>query len=202
MLGRISLIGSVGLLAVNAGLLAQEAPVEGPTLAPPRCEYGSPHPDAPEELSQFDFLIGDFTITAHAWRGDRWSPPRPGVPARWNGYYGLGGRTIVDDWYDRDPGMQPDTTGGTNIRLWDAEDGEWDMMWIHTNSKQVQDLRAKLIDGKLTMWRIYPSDREMNAYFERTGPNSWHRISLTKNEAGEWVPQFKLAATRIPCPED
>ena len=40
--------------------------------------------------------------------------------------------------------------------MWDAEDGEWDMMWVHSAGRQVQDLRAKVIDGKVTMWQVYP----------------------------------------------
>ena len=186
-------------LGLPAVALAQA--VDTPTLAPPTCDYGQPNPLAPPELAQFDFLIGDFTVSAHAWQNGQWSPPRPGIPARWNGRYGLGGFSIVDDWYDRDPGMQPDTGRGTNLRMWDSEAGEWDMAWIHTVGKQAQDLRAKIKDGKLTMWQIYPERPGFRAYFERTSPDSWHRISLVPDEEGKWTPQFKLTATRIPCPD-
>lgn len=189
---------AVAALIVGSSLAAQDEPA----VAPPSCDYGSPHPDAPDELRQFDFLIGDFAITAHAWRGGAWTPPRPGPAPRWNGYYTLGGMAIADEWYDPDPGLDPNSGRGINIRMWDAEDGEWDMMWIATGGRQVQDLRAKMIDGRLTMWQVYPERPNFRAYFERTGPDSWHRISLTPDEDGNWVPQFKLSATRIPCPAD
>ena len=192
----LRLIAIVTALGCAATLSAQEEP----QLAPPSCDYGEANPLAPPELAQFDFLIGDFTISAHAWQNGAWSPPRPGIPARWNGRYGLGGFSIVDDWYGRDPGMQPDTPRGTNLRIWDAEAGEWDMAWIHSGTNQVQDLRAKMEDGKLTMWNVYPESIKSRAYFERTGPDSWHRISLIPDGEGGWSPQFKLAATRIPCP--
>lgn len=76
------------------------------------------------------------------------------------------------------------------------------MMWIATGGRQVQDLRAKVIDGKLTMWQVYPERPNFRAYFERTGPDSWHRIHLEPDENGNWVNKYKLAATRIPCPAD
>ncbi|WP_370179960.1 hypothetical protein [Alteriqipengyuania sp.] len=185
----------LALLAIASPVAAQEA-----DIAPPGCDYGSPHPDAPEELAQFDFLIGDYAITAHAWRNGAWTPPRPGPAPRWNGRYILGGMAIADEWYDPDPGLDPDGGRGVNIRMWDPEDGEWDMMWIATGGRQVQDLRAGMVDGKLTMRQVYPERANFRATFERLGPDSWQRITYAKDEAGEWQPTFKLVATRIPCP--
>ena len=195
---KLTLVAAFSLCATMPAS-AQQAEAE---LAPPRCDYGTPHPNAPEELAQFDFLIGDYTITSHAWSGGAWTPPRPGPRARWNGYYVLGGMAIADEWYDPDPGHDADTPRGINMRMWDAESGEWDMMWVHSSARQVQDLRAKMIDGKLTMWQEYPDRPNFRAYFERLGPDSWHRITLAKDEAGEWQPTFKLVATRIECPSD
>jgi len=194
--------GAAAMLIGGVTIASAASAQEGASIAAPTCDYGEASPLVAAELAQFDFLIGDFTISAHAWQNGAWSPPRPGIPSRWNGRYGLGGFSIIDDWYGRDPGMQPDTPRGTNIRMWDADAGEWDMAWIHTGTNQVQDLRAKMEGGKLTMWQAYPERPGFRAYFERTGPDSWHRISLIPDEKGGWTPQFKLAAVRIPCPED
>jgi len=199
-----SLITAAVALAMPAAALAEAH--EEPSVAPPTCDYGAPHPQAPEALAQFDFLIGDYAITAHAWRegpnGWAWTPPRPGPAPRWNGRYILGGMAIEDEWFDPDPGLDPASPRGVNIRMWDAEDGEWDMTWIHTSGRQVQDLRAKVIDGTLTMWQVYPDRPGFKATFERLDPDSWHRITYAPDDAGEWQPTFKLVATRIPCPED
>ena len=196
----IARIGTASLIATASLAIgiahAQEA---DPPLQPPSCDYGAPHADAPEELAQFDFLIGDYTIAAHQWKDEAWSPPAPIPPARWNGRYIMGGMMIEDEWYGIDPGIAHDAPRGVNVRMWDAEDQEWDMMWVHTMGRKVQDLRAKFIDGKLTMWQVYPEREDFKAYFERTGPDTWHRIHLKKDEAGEWQPLYKLAATRIPC---
>jgi len=109
---------------------------------------------------------------------------------------------IADEWYDPDPGLQPDSARGINIRMWDSKDGEWNMMWVASNTGQVQDLRAKMIDGRLTVWQEYPERPDFRAVFERLGPDSWHRITYAKDEEGAWQPTFKLTATRIPCPKN
>lgn len=190
-------IGAVALVVTPASVVAQEAE----QIAPPTCDYGVPHPDAPPELMQFDFLIGDYTITAHRWQNGAWSPPRPGPAPRWNGYYVLGGMAIADEWFDPDPGLDINANRGINIRMWDAKDNEWDMMWVHSGGRQVQDLRAKVIDGKLTMWQVYPERAGFRAEFERLGPDNWQRVTYAPNSAGEWEPTFKLVASRIACPE-
>lgn len=175
-------------------LAAQEA-----ELAPPICDYGEAHADAPDELAQFDFLIGDFTVTAHAWQDGAWTPPAPDFRARWNGYYTLGGMAIADEWFWEDPAINPATERGINVRMWDSEQGEWDMMWVASTQRQVQDLRAGVIDGVLTMWQVYPERPDFRATFHREGPDSWHRISYEPDGEGGWTPQFKLVAQRIAC---
>ena len=188
--------------AIAWALVLAAAPVAAQTgeTAPPGCDYGVPHPDAPAEMAQFDFLIGDYAIDAHVWQDTGWSPPRPGPKARWNGRYVLNGMAIEDEWFNTDPGSDPATGRGINVRMWDPEEGEWDMMWFDTTSRQVQDLRAGIVDGKLTMWQVYPENRNFKAVFERLGPDSWHRIQYAQGEEGDWQPTYKLVATRIPCP--
>ncbi|MEL7030918.1 MAG: hypothetical protein AAGK80_01490 [Pseudomonadota bacterium] len=166
---------------------------------PPRCDYGAPHPDAPDALEQFAFLIGDFEITSHIMTPTGWSPPRPGPRARWNGWYSMGGMMITDEWYDPDPGLQPESPRGVNVRMYDEASAEWKMMWVSTTGAQVQDLRAGMRDGKLTMWQIYPTEIELVADFTVEDADHWHRISYVKDDAGEWIPQYKLAARRIAC---
>jgi hypothetical protein len=85
--------------------------------------------------------------------------------------------------------------------MYDPEAEEWDMMWIATGGRQVQDLRAKLIDGVLTMWQVYPERADFKATFHVEDESRWSRITYAKDEAGEWLKTFKLSATRIPCAE-
>lgn len=68
-------------------------------IAPPSCDYGTIHPDAPPEAAQFDFLIGDYPIAVERWAEGAWQPIPPGTygPARWNGRWALGGMAIADE---------------------------------------------------------------------------------------------------------
>lgn len=163
------------------------------------CDVGEVHPDAPEETRQFDFLIGRHEMSLHAWTGNGWSPPRP-VGARWNGWYGLDGRAIYDEWFD------PDTTGGrepvngVNVRVFDPAENLWKMMWIAEPALQVQDLRAEMRDGTLTMWQVYPERPNWKAEFEILDEDRWARVAYVRDdETEEWTPQFRLVATRVPC---
>lgn len=183
-----------------AVLLFLSANAHGLETAPPTCEYGVPDPNAAPELAQFEFLIGDYSISLHAWTGEAWTPPKPGVTARWNGRYVLGGMAIMDEWYNPDPAQDPDAPRGVNIRMYDPEAGEWDMMWLASGSHTVQDLRARMENGRLIMWQVYPERPDFRAEFEITDADHWARISYTKDDNSEWVKQYKLAATRLPCP--
>ena len=179
------LAGLVGLLACPGMLAAQES----------TCDVGSLSDSAPAETQQFSFLLGDHEVTLHAWTGSGWTPPRP-VNARWRGWYGLSGTAIYDEWEDPDP-----NTGGlgVNVRMYDDAEGVWKMMWIATTGLQVQDLRAEVRDGVLTMWQVYPERPGWKAEFEILGDDQWARVSYQQDEAGDWQPQFRLVATRQPC---
>jgi hypothetical protein len=199
MLARTSSQAAIVGLALLQFWSAPIGAQSRPDLAPPRCDYGEPHPNAPPELAQFAFLVGDFEITLHAWRNGAWTPPRPGPGARWNGWYGLGGMAIYDEWYDPDPGIDRAAPRGVNVRMYDPEAEEWQMMWIATGGLQVQDLRAEMRDGKLTMWQVYPDRPDFRADFTVEDTDHWYRTSYVPGDNGEWQPQFKLAASRIPC---
>ncbi|MEQ8861149.1 MAG: hypothetical protein RIC56_21085 [Pseudomonadales bacterium] len=187
--------GLTVVLAVAAG--ARAFAVE-PT-APVVCDFGAPDPAAPVELNQFGFLIGNYRIHLHAWQGDGWSPPSPGVTARWNGRYGLRGMAIYDEWFNPDPAQDPGGNRGVNVRLYDPQEQLWKMMWIATSGKVVQDLRARMEDGTLTMWQVAPERPDFKAVFNIHDADHWDRVSFTHDASGDWVPQYKLAATRIPC---
>ncbi|NQY15221.1 MAG: hypothetical protein HRT81_15380, partial [Henriciella sp.] len=92
-----------------------------------------------------------------------------------------------------------DAPRGVNVRLYDAASEEWKMMWVATGAARVQALRAKIVDGKLTMWQVSPAQIDLVADFTREDGDHWHRISSVKDADGNWVPQFKLSASRIPC---
>ena len=159
------------------------------------CDVGKIAQDAPQATHEFDFLLGNHEVTLHAWTGTTWTPPRP-INAQWNGRYGLNGYAIYDEWTDPDPAR---ASQGVNVRVFDADEGLWKMMWISTASMQVQDLRAKIIDGVLTMWQTYPVREGWKAEFKQLSEQRWQRIDYQQNEQGVWQPGFKLIATKRSC---
>lgn len=181
------------LLFAAAGSPADEK------TAPPGCRYGAPDPAAPPELSQFAFLVGDFQVHLHAWKEDHWGPAVPGVTARWNGRYGLGGMDIEDEWFNPDLAQDRSGNRGVNVRIYDPDDKVWKIMWIATAGKTVTDLRARVEDGVLTLWQVSPERPDFKAIFQVDDADHWARISYTHDDKGNWVRQYKLAATRISC---
>ncbi|MEM8635167.1 MAG: hypothetical protein AAGF33_09350 [Pseudomonadota bacterium] len=191
------------IVAASAVTLSMGASGFAQPIAEPSCEYGTVHKNAPAEIDQFGFMIGNYTVSMHRWLGEDWSPAMPGTSARWNGYYGLGGMAIVDEWYNPDPAQDPDAFRGINVRMYDTDAAEWDMMWLDTGGKQVADLRAKMIDGVLTMWQITPERPGFRAEFYVEDEDNWSRITYSRNEEdADWQPTFKLNATRIGCNAD
>ncbi len=143
---------------------------------------------------QFDFLVGQHEVTLHAWLGDTWSPARP-INARWNGWRGLQGRAIYDEWFDPDPGRN---SMGVNVRLYDADENIWKMMWISTADHEVKELRAQMRDEVLTMWQVHPPREGWKAEFKQLDEARWAREDFSLS-AGLWRPGFRLVATRIDC---
>ena len=95
-----------------------------PTLAVAAVARSEPHPNAPPETAQFDFLIGEWKCQT------RWMQPdgtlADGPSATWSGRYVLDGWAIQDDWVS----PQPDGSlfRGFNIRSFNAQTGQWDTL--------------------------------------------------------------------------
>ena len=194
-------LGLIAIVCVQSPLYAQGV---DDNLAPPRCDYGDPHPDYAEGLAPFSFLIGDYVVTGHIWLAEqqRWSPPQPGVYSRWVGYYGLNGMAIYDEWFNQDLALDPNSSGGINVRTFDADANVFNMMWIATRAQQVSELAAQFEEGVLTMRQVYPERDDFYAEFFVEDDDNWHRIDYRPDEqTGVWVKNVRLNATRIPCPD-
>ncbi len=73
-------------------------------------------------------------------------------------------------------------------------------MWISLPERQVQDLRAEVQGGTLTLWQVYPERPGWKAEFEIVDADHWARVSyVTDRDSDQWTPQYRLAATRVPC---
>lgn len=81
----------------------------------PAHPFGRPHPNAPPELQQFAFMLGEFDCVDSLRRPDgSWHQ----TAAIWNAHYFLNGHGIQDVYWN-------DTFATSNIRLFDVSRGKW-----------------------------------------------------------------------------
>jgi len=169
-----------------------------PAFAQGACDFGAPHPDAPAELQQFAFLIGNHRIEARVWQGEDFS--QGSLPANWNGRWGLDGWAIIDEWFGTQTNPDVDINRGVNVRLIDPETQRWSMVWQATNGASSILEAEQGEDGVLRMWQILPEPaQERFIYFEIYDDSHWARIDGTISENGERTPQYRLDAYEMPC---
>lgn len=193
---------AISLLAAAMLAAGAEAQVTGEGTV--RCgDYGAPHPDMPEEFAQFAFIIGDFDVGYRTWDAEAGDWAEPQFYARWNGYYGLNGRAIIDEWFDAGYGYREGAGAGINIRLYDPDAGRWETAWHYTANHEVRELHQQVReDGRLWLWQVYPEAPERHVWFEVYEDGEWARISQTRNEEGDWVNAVMLHAIPADCGND
>ncbi|WP_420433834.1 hypothetical protein [Hyphobacterium sp.] len=192
----LSMLAALGLAATAHAQVTGE----GTT----RCgDYGAPHPDAPEAFAQFAFIIGDFDVGYRTWDAEAEAWAEPQFQARWNGYYGLNGRAIIDEWFDPGYGYREQSGTGINIRLYDADEGRWETAWHYTANFEVRELHQEMReDGRLWLWQVYPEASERRVWFETLDNGEWARFEQQQNEAGDWVNAVMLHAVPADCATD
>jgi len=107
------------LAAVATGLIVVATPAHGqqvdqyePSDTHP---FGRAHPDAPPELSQFEFMIGLFDCVDEIRQPDG---SRVSFPATWGAHYFLNGRGVQDEYFSPQ-------FATSNIRIFDPDEGVW-----------------------------------------------------------------------------
>jgi hypothetical protein len=188
-------------IGLAAGVLSSAlVAAASPAIAHDACDFGSPHPSMPEEFGQYQFIIGDFEVRIRVWTGEAWSEGYQ--RARWTGRYILGGRAVMEEWFPKDPEDDPNGPGGVNVRMYDAEEGLWKLMWMRNDQLTPTILRSQVKeDGNMHLWRVHPTPEDRQVHFESFDEDNWARFDHVKNEAGEWTPKYKLEAHRLPCGE-
>ena len=165
------------------------------------CVPGQPHPDAPPELTQFNFLIGRFDIQGRQWTDDGWSPP--GSQSYWEGEYILGGFAIADYYYNQPPEANT-AARGINVRMYDPASRIWTMSWIHTsNPTSVRLLEAEERDGMMWMYQMVDPETRLatrKVSFHIVDEDNWYRVDEFSDDGGQtWYKTLKLEAKRRSC---
>lgn len=166
-------------------------------------DIGTRAPEAPEQLDEFEFLIGCFRIDAQRYHAEQ-GEFGPTVSTYWNGRWALNGWAVYDEWFNvQIPGQPTDLGRGANLRVVDPETGIWTMVWVHTRGNPGQDLRAQMRDGDMVMWQVHPRrDQDWKAVFEITDADHWVRTEYVRPyETDAWTPTGRLNATQVDCSE-
>lgn len=105
----------------------------------------SPHPDAPVELQQFSFIIGN-------WECDGKSKQQDGSytewQATWKGYYNLDGFQIADDFIMTDADGKY-TFFGTTYRGYNLAEKKWDIKWYNALQTKWIDIEGEFKNGEM-----------------------------------------------------
>lgn len=108
----------LALVLVLAVPLAAAADLDTGRLA-------APHPDAPPEMAQFAFLVGEWDCKLTSLNGQG---QRVESTGRWVGYYTLGGYAFQDDWY------AASGSRGTTWRSYHPFKKKWVNTWLMANT--------------------------------------------------------------------
>lgn len=182
-----TLLIGVGVVLVSPAVLAADG-----------CNPGAPAESVAAEMAPWDFLIGHHQVDVRLWQDGTWTDPV--ATAEWNGWWGLEGHAIIDEWFGpaNAEGLR---NRGVNVRVWDEDAGRWRMTWQATRGAEAAIYESEVRDdGFMHMWQVSPPEEaETDAWFEITGDDTWIRVQKTRDETGAWINQFRLDAMRVPC---
>ncbi len=106
-------------------------------------QHGQPNPNAPSELSRFDFLIGRWRGEAKLKRDDgTWES----LTATWQGHYILDGYAIADEFRMTTPAGEL-LVMGINLRAYDPKKNAWNMKWLNALAGTWVDLGSEELGG-------------------------------------------------------
>lgn len=106
-------------------------------------EYGTPNPNAPQELSQFAFLIGRWRCESRVKNPDGSFEK---YPATWIGRYILDGYVIADEFRQFGPDGKLAQLG-QNYRSFSSEKKAWVMKWHDARASTWLDLGPRDLGG-------------------------------------------------------
>ncbi len=147
---------ALGLVALAGPALAGETPL-----------VSGANESAPEGLRQYGQFVGEWRC-APGFRDaeDNWQTPaaRP----TWVWHWVLNGAAIQDVWIPDPDHAPPGAAMGTNLRVYDAENDRWDMVWTTETLGGFQHFSATEEAGDIVMHGDIPA-----------GPRPAHRARIT-----------------------
>jgi len=192
-MGRASTLSLLSILAAFAitgvNVAAQDAPI---IYQPdPDSPIGVRNPKGPEELSQFDFVIGDWDVEI------TFFPPQGEAVtynARWHNHWIIDGFVVMQEW------RGPYATGA-EFRAWDAQAKRWSGRNIYAG-KEWHQTHADYVDGKMIVYIEDASDKSgsfinRETYFDIEADSFKMKSDRSYDEGESWEKgRYEMVATR------
>ncbi len=179
----------------------QAVPKEDRPMSPHEQEYGRRNPNAPTELAQFAFLIGQWRCEAKLKREDGiWER----LQATWVGRYILDGYAIAEEFRMTSPSGEL-LVLGTNLRSYDPKKKRWNLRWLDALTGTWVDLAPEELGGVMIDEKsITYSFREpvaphafTRATYEKLSENHFTWRGERSNDGKAWEEFLVIEAYRV-----
>lgn len=184
----------IRVLAAVAALISTSGFAETPPIQyqpDPDSPIGVRNPNAPAELQQLDFLIGDWkvAVTLHRPNGDF------SYEARWHNIWIVNGFAIMQEW--RDP-----YSTGAELRTFNSKTGRWEGRNFYAGWETWTESEGAYADGEFVIntKTAGPDGPKLGRerYFD-IQPNSFRMVATHSIDGGEtWsAPAYEMVCTRL-----
>ncbi|MBR9814475.1 hypothetical protein GYB61_11540 [bacterium] len=109
----------------------------------------APAKTASTELMQFGRFVGQWSCTVQQRQADGSWQTQAGE-AQWRWTYTLGGHAVQDYWQPADATANP-TGLGTNLRTWDRDTQQWDVVWATATQQGLETLGGRVAGPNMVL---------------------------------------------------
>jgi hypothetical protein len=194
MLTRNLLAGPFLLTTVVAALLSTSSLAQTPAglIRPdPDSPIGTRNTNAPAELQQLEFLIGDWSVALvlHGPEGDR------SYEARWHNIWIVNGFAIMQEWRDAH-------STGAEFRTYNPRTGRWEGRNYYAGEPTWTVSEGAFTDGEFIVETRSGRPGDLTVGRERyfdIQPNSFRMVATRSLDGGlTWsAPTYEMVCTRL-----
>lgn len=148
------------------------------------------------ENTLFNQLIGEWAITDSSLTPDgTW---KAGLGADWNFYKILNGNAIQDNWIAPPIGVEVKNGQrqfGTNIRIFNPKESQWEMGWIASNGKELKTFTAIEDNEKIVMKGVFGGGNSQITFFNITENSFDWKLQLEQKDKS-WPEVYRIKGTK------
>jgi len=169
-----------------------------PASARAQGETTHPNPDAPREVRQYEFMLGD-------WVGERYdrtsSGDRRSASIRWHGTYILDGWAFRTDWEQTN--QDGSAQRGTMIRTFDQRYHAWRIAETYSANPHLDVFDGKVLGDSLVQSSEHDTPtgpvKARRVYFNISAKGFEDRIENSRDGGKTWQLQFRETFIRAPA---